>query len=60
MYPAPPARDLFLVARGSFGGLTARFVNWIVTDGQRFVDEAGYLKLGQEQLRHAIEQTKRP
>ncbi len=57
-YPAPPARDLFLVTKGSFRGLTATFVQWILTDGQKYVDEAGYLKLSAEKLKNAFGQMK--
>ncbi|HSJ53211.1 MAG TPA: phosphate ABC transporter substrate-binding protein, partial [Anaerolineae bacterium] len=49
-YPSPPARDLNLVTRGQPGGLTETFIAWILTDGQVFVDEAGYIALPDEQL----------
>lgn len=52
-YPAPPARELFLVARGRFIGPTATFVAWILADGQRFVDPAGYVQLGEARLQEA-------
>jgi phosphate transport system substrate-binding protein len=53
VYPSPPARDLFLVAKNEFKGLSAHFVNWILTDGQRFVDEVGYIKLTDIQIKNA-------
>jgi phosphate transport system substrate-binding protein len=49
-YPSPPARDLNLVTRGQPDGLTATFISWILTDGQAFVDEAGYIALPVERL----------
>ncbi|MDD3826487.1 MAG: substrate-binding domain-containing protein [Anaerolineae bacterium] len=49
-YPSPPARDLNLVTRGQPDGLTAAFISWILTDGQAFVDEAGYIALPAERL----------
>ncbi len=49
-YPSPPARDLNLVTRGQPDGLTAAFISWILTDGQAFVDEAGYIALPSERL----------
>jgi len=49
-YPSPPARDLNLVTRGQPDGLTATFISWILTDGQAFVDEAGYIALPSERL----------
>jgi len=45
VYPSPPSRDLYLVTKGAWSGLTAEFVRWILTDGQRYVEEAGYIKL---------------
>ena len=44
-YPSPPARDLNLVAKGSFTGAARDFVKWILTDGQQYVPAAGYIPL---------------
>jgi len=55
MYPSPPARDLNLLTRGKPEGLTREFILWILTDGQQYVDEAGYVKLPQEKLSAAVE-----
>jgi len=49
-YPSPPARDLNLVTHGKPTGLTRTFLLWVLTDGQRFVDEAGYIALPAEKL----------
>jgi len=49
-YPSPPARDLNLVTRGKPTELTKAFVTWILTDGQKYVDEAGYISLPKETL----------
>ena len=49
-YPSPPARDLNLVTQGQPAGLTKAFITWILTDGQKFVDEAGYILLPEEKL----------
>lgn len=54
VYPSPPSRDLYLVTKGQFSGLTLEFVRWVLTDGQRYVEEAGYLKLPQETIDAAI------
>jgi phosphate transport system substrate-binding protein len=54
-YPAPPARDLHLVTLGAPDGLTETFIAWVLTDGQAFVGEVGYIQLGQEQLRAQLE-----
>jgi len=48
IYPHPPARELYLVAKGQFTGKAKEFVKWILTDGQKYVDEIGYVQLPQE------------
>ncbi len=50
-YPAPPARDLYFVSKGK----PARpevlaFLNWVLTEGQKFVTEAGYVPLQPERI----------
>jgi len=50
LYPSPPARDLNLVTPGKPAGLPAAFIRWILTDGQQFVNEAGYIALPASQL----------
>ena len=49
-YPSPPARAENLVTKGKPTGLALAFIQWILTDGQAFVGEAGYVKMTQEQL----------
>ena len=49
-YPSPPARILNLVTKGKPTGLVQTFIEWILTDGQQFVGEAGYVQLTQDQL----------
>lgn len=49
-YPSPPARDLNLVTKGQPNGLPAAFIRWVLTDGQAYVPEVGYIPLAQEQL----------
>ena len=49
-YPSPPARALNLVTLNKPTGLVQAFLKWILTDGQQFVGEAGYVKLPQDQL----------
>jgi phosphate transport system substrate-binding protein len=52
-YPAPPARDLYLVAKGNFKGPAGAFVAWILGDGQRLVDPAGYIQVSEARLQEA-------
>ncbi len=50
-YPSPPARELYLVAKGKpTKQATLDFLKWVVTKGQAFVSEAGYVPLTQERL----------
>ncbi|MBU7011253.1 MAG: substrate-binding domain-containing protein [Theionarchaea archaeon] len=46
MYPSPPARDLYLVTKGDPKGIVKDFLIWILTDGQQYVAETGYISLG--------------
>jgi len=50
-YPSPPARELNLVAKNSFSGLTKDFVQWILTDGQQYVSETGFIQLPNDELK---------
>jgi phosphate transport system substrate-binding protein len=50
-YPSPPARDLYLVSGGKPGNkLVLNFLKWILSDGQQFVTEAGYVMVKPEQI----------
>jgi phosphate transport system substrate-binding protein len=53
-YPAPPARPLHLVAKGSFGGPARDFVRWLLGDGQAFVEAAGYVRLAPPEVARAL------
>jgi phosphate transport system substrate-binding protein len=51
-YPSPPARPLYLVSQGKpKSKLVMEFVKWILTEGQQYVPESGYINLTDEQLR---------
>jgi phosphate transport system substrate-binding protein len=54
VYPSPPARDLYLLTKDNFKGLTREFIRWILTDGQRYVEEIGYLKVTKNQVKLAL------
>ena len=49
-YPSPPARELNLVTKGHPTGITQAFITWVLTDGQQFLQEMGYIGLSQEKL----------
>jgi phosphate transport system substrate-binding protein len=50
VFPSPPARVEFFVTKGKPTGVTSEFIKWVLTDGQKFVDEAGYIQLSEETL----------
>ena len=50
-YPSPPARDLYLVTKGKpTNPIAVAFIKWILTNGQKYVDESGYVKLPQAKI----------
>jgi phosphate transport system substrate-binding protein len=50
-YPSPPARDLYFVSGGKpENSLVKIFLKWILTDGQKFVNEAGYVAIKPDQI----------
>ncbi len=57
-YPSPPARPLNLVTNGKPSSIIQKFIEWILTDGQQFVGEAGYVQLTADQLNEAIQKIK--
>jgi phosphate transport system substrate-binding protein len=54
VYPSPPARDLNLLTKGKPKGITRDFMLWILRDGQKHVDRAGYIELPKQKLAGAI------
>ena len=51
-YPSPPARDLFFVSKGKpQKAIVKHFINWVLTDGQKYVNEAGYVLLSEESIK---------
>jgi phosphate transport system substrate-binding protein len=57
-YPSPPARALNLVTKGKPTGLVQAFIEWILVEGQKFVGEAGYVQLTQEQLEESLQKVR--
>lgn len=50
IYPSPPARDLNLVTNGQPTGLSRMFIEWILTEGQQYVSQAGYVALPADRI----------
>lgn len=54
-YPSPPARELFLVSNGvPQKPEVLAFLEFILTDGQQYAGEVGYIGLGQEKLEEEL------
>jgi phosphate transport system substrate-binding protein len=49
-YPSPPSRALNLVTKEKPKGLVSTFIVWVMTEGQQYLEEVGYIHLSQEQL----------
>jgi len=51
-YPSPPSRELYFVMKGSpkNNKVLTEFVEWVLTDGQKYVNEAGYISLSKEKI----------
>ncbi len=57
-YPSPPARELYLLTLKSFKGVSREFVRWILTEGQKYVEEAGYIQLPPDRLNQELAKLK--
>jgi phosphate transport system substrate-binding protein len=54
-YPSPPARELNIVAKNTFSGISRDFIHWILTDGQHYVQNNGYIPLPEESLQRELQ-----
>jgi phosphate transport system substrate-binding protein len=57
-YPSPPARDLNLVTLGKPSGWTQQFIEWILSEGQSYISEVGYIGLNADQLQREMDKIK--
>ncbi|MFN2146060.1 MAG: PstS family phosphate ABC transporter substrate-binding protein [Anaerolineales bacterium] len=55
IYPSPPSRFENLATLGKPQGVTLVFLEWVLTDGQQFLETAGYVPLTVEQQTEALE-----
>jgi phosphate transport system substrate-binding protein len=54
-YSSPPARDLHFVSQGKpERKVVKEFVKWVLTDGQKYVPEAGYINLAEEKIQEEL------
>ena len=54
VYPSPPARDLYLITKERFKEPSKTFVQWILTEGQKYVNEVGYIKIAPQQIAESL------
>jgi phosphate transport system substrate-binding protein len=57
-YPSPPARFENLATMGKPEGLELAFIEWILTDGQQYLESAGYVPLTPEQQAESLAKLK--
>jgi phosphate transport system substrate-binding protein len=51
-YPSPPARDLYFITKGKPQQPAVKeFIRWALTDGQKYVKDAGYINLSDEKIK---------
>jgi phosphate transport system substrate-binding protein len=58
IYPSPPSRFENLATKGKPTGLALAFIEWILTDGQQYLEAAGYVPLTPEQQAESIQKLK--
>ena len=54
VYPFPPARVLYLVTKGEPNPTIVGFYRWVLTEGQAFVSQAGYVSLTEDRIQEAL------
>lgn len=55
LYPAPPARELYFVSKGKpQKRATLEFLKWILSEGQNYVHEAGYVNLPEATIENEL------
>jgi phosphate transport system substrate-binding protein len=58
-YPSPPARDLYLVTKGKpTKPEVIAFLEYVLTEGQKYADETGYIRLSKEKLQTELTKIK--
>jgi len=59
-YPSPPARDLYFVVKGQPGRpLLAEFLVWVLTEGQEYGAEMGYIAVGPDKIASGLAAVRR-
>lgn len=54
-FPSPPARDLYMVTKGKpQGAALIAFLQYVLSDGQQYAGETGYISLSEAKLQEQI------
>ena len=54
-YPSPPARELYFISHGKpTNEAVLAFLEWVLSDGQHIVNEAGYVRLPDVTIRQQL------
>jgi phosphate transport system substrate-binding protein len=60
IYPSPPARELYFVSKGKPEKESViEFIKWTLTDGQKYIKEAGYVPITQDKIDGYLEKLKK-
>jgi phosphate transport system substrate-binding protein len=61
VYPSPPARDLYFVVKAPPPGprqpgrpLLAEFLTWVLTEGQQYIAEMGYIAVSPDRIASSL------
>jgi phosphate transport system substrate-binding protein len=58
-YPSPPARDLYFVTGGKpTKKALVEFIKWVLTNGQKYANDSGYINLPKEKLEKELGKVK--
>jgi phosphate transport system substrate-binding protein len=59
IFPSPPSRELYFVCKGKPKNVVVKeFLRWILTDGQKFVKQAGYVELAESKREEELAKIK--
>lgn len=59
VYPSPPARELYFVAKGKpQKQAVLDFIQWTLTDGQKYIAEAGYVPIDSVKINEYLQKLK--
>jgi phosphate transport system substrate-binding protein len=58
-FPSPPARELYFVTNGKPDKeIIRKFMTWVLTEGQKYVHEAGYITMSEQSINKELNKLK--